>query len=165
MQNFARCFRSPGLFSLSLLLLGLLLLPGCGGGGSGPDPSSSVPVGADAPNTLTGGVIVMSYSDGRTFTFTFNSTAGTGVTRSDGKTTTGWAASGYGTPQLVMSLAYGAIDTTNTPSTTVYDSYQLVFTTVTTGTMYVQENVTASTINTGKIISGTFKFTTYPSNG
>lgn len=147
-----------------LLAVSLLFIAGCGGGGG--DSSSSSSGGSTTtlgPKTLVGGVIVMNYGDGRSFTYTITSTAANGVSRSDGRTSTNWTQAGLATPVLTLDVAYGAF----TPGdlNNVFDDFGLNFSTKTTGTFVLREDITSATFATKTPISGTFTFTTYPPNG
>ncbi|MDB6128135.1 MAG: hypothetical protein JWM35_2031 [Verrucomicrobia bacterium] len=147
---------------LSLLLLALpLFLAGCGGGGSALPANSQTTI--LAPKTLIGGVMVANYPDGRSYTFHINSTAQNGVTRSDGKTTTQWIATGYGTGIMSFQLAYGAF--TAGSSTNIFDDYTMTFTSTSEGVLQVRENTSNTTYSTTPILTGNFKFTTYPPGG
>ncbi|MFI5357827.1 MAG: hypothetical protein ACHQ4G_10870 [Opitutales bacterium] len=152
------------IFCLALVLPAALALSGCGGGSNGTATTTTTTV--NAPNTLVGSVLAITYSDGRTFTFHINSTASTGVTRSDSKTSTNWNAYGYGTTLLVFNVAYGAFTTVQPDNlNNVFDYYSLVFATKTTGTCTIKENTTDNTFNTSTQLTGTFTFTTYPPGG
>ena len=146
----------------SLLLLALpLFLAGCGGSG-GDAPASSQTTNL-APKSLIGGVMVANYPDGRSFTITINSSAANGVTRSDGKVTTNWIATGYGTGIMSIQLAYGAF--TAGSLNNVFDDYTLTFTDKSTGVLQIRENTTSATYSTSPILTGNFRFSTYPPAG
>lgn len=163
MHSTTTTFRSYGI--LALLATGFLLLAGCGSGGSdnsGSDGGSSY---IAAPSDLIGGVLVLKYSDGRSYTLNFNNSSDTGVTRSDGKTTTAWTSTGLGSAVLGINLFYGTIATGDAALDNVFDGYGLAFSTKTTGDFSLKENTTANTYGSTPSISGTFTFTTYPPNG
>jgi len=152
--------------SLALLLLTVpvLLAGGCGGGGGGGSTTTSTPSATIvAPANLVGAVIVFNYADGRSYTITVNNGTATGVTRSDGKTTTNWVGAGYSSPVLTLDLAYGAFTAGSLDN--VFDDYGLTFVTKTTGSISLRENTTSRTFSTTTPIGGTFTITTYPPNG
>ncbi len=152
--------------SLALLLLTVpvLLAGGCGGGGGGSSTTTSTPsTTIVAPANLVGAVIVFNYADGRSYTITVNNGTATGVTRSDGKTTTNWVGAGYSSPVLTLDLAYGAFTAGSLDN--VFDDYGLTFVTKTTGSISLRENTTSRTFSTTTPIGGTFTITTYPPNG
>lgn len=146
------------------LSLSLLTIAGCGGGG---DSSSGGSSGGSTtvlgPKTLVGAVIVMTYGDGRSYTYTITSANANGVTRSDGKTSTNWTQAGLSSPVVTLDIAYGAF----TPGSlnNVFDDFGLNFSTQTTGNFTLREDVTSNTFATKTPLSGTFTFTTYPPNG
>lgn len=150
---------------LALTLLVILpgFIAGCGGGGGGSTSTTTSSTTILAPNTLVGAVIVMNYSDGRSFTFTINNGLAAGVTRSDGKTSTNWTGAGYATPVLTLDVAYGAF--TQGSLNNVFDDYGLNFVTKTTGSISLRENTTSNTYASSPVIGGTFTFTTYPPGG
>lgn len=149
---------------LFLIALTLGLLAGCGGGGDSDSGSTSTNY-VPAPSSLIGGTVVMSYGDGRSYTFTFNSSDATGVTRSDGKTTTAWSVQGLGGATMTLHLSYGTIYTGDDAINTQYDLYAMVFTSKTDGNFTLRENATSLTETNTPAINGTFKFTVYPPNG
>jgi hypothetical protein len=147
---------------LALLLCALpFFLAGCGGSSVADAPSSQTT--NLAPKTLIGGVLVANYPDGRSFTFTINSSAANGVTRSDGKISTNWIGTGYGTGIMSFQVAYGAF--TSGSLNNVFDDYSLTFTGKDAGVLQIRENTTSATYATSPILTGNFKFTTYPPNG
>lgn len=148
---------------LALFATGLLFLAGCGGSSGGSDSGGSSYIAA--PASLIGGTLVLTYSDGRSYTLVFNNSTDTGVTRSDGKTTTAWTTTGLGSAVLGINLFYGTIATGDAALDNVFDGYALAFSTKTTGDFSLKENTTANNYSNTPVISGTFSFTTYPPNG
>lgn len=153
------------LLSLGLVAASALFFSGCGGGGDdGQAPTAPIL----APNNLFNSVLVINYGDGRSFTFTITDASASGISRSDGTPITAWDSTGQGTSVLFINVAYGAF-TTEAPANldNVFDSYGMVFTTKTTGTVAIKEDVTSNTFNDTSVpvLSGTFTFTTYPPTG
>ncbi|MDB6169534.1 MAG: hypothetical protein JWM88_2398 [Verrucomicrobia bacterium] len=146
--------------ALAVLLFALpFLLAGCGGGGVSTSSATTVL----APKTLVGGVLLANYPDGRAFTFTISSSAANGVTRSDGKVSTNWIGTGYGTGIMSLQVAYGAF--TAGSLNNVFDDYTLTFTSKDAGVLQIRENTTSATYSSSTILTGNFMFTTYPPNG
>lgn len=143
----------------SLLSSSLLLFTGCSGGGG---DDSTTTAAAVAPSSLSGSVVLLNYSDSRSYALTFTSTRGSGVSRSDGRTSTAWNGSGYETAVLSLELAYGAYSSQS--SNNIVDRYMLTFSSQKSGTFTLRENTTANSASSSALISGTFTFTTYPAN-
>lgn len=161
MTRFTQRFLFPTL--CALLFTGLLA--GCGGGGGSDGGSSGGGTYVAAPKTLTGGTLVVNYSDGRTYTLNFDNTTDTGVRRSDGKTSTAWTVSGLGGATLTLNISYGAIASGDDAANNVYDGYTFAFSTKTTGDLSLRENTTFNTYSSTPVTKGTFTFTVYPPNG
>lgn len=147
-----------------LLAVPVLLTGGCGGGGGGTSTSSdSTSTAPLSPKTLIGAVIVMTYADGRAFTFTISSSNDNGVSRSDGRVTTKWIGNNYGTNVLVLDLAYGVFADGSLDN--IFDDYNLAFGTTTTGVFTLRENTTSNTYFATTPTTGIFTITTYPPGG
>lgn len=137
---------------------------GCGGGG-GSDNSSGGGTYTPAPKDLTGGTMVVTYADGRSFTLYFDNSSDTGIRRSDGKTSTAWTVSGLGGATLTLNISYGTVATGTDAANNVYDGYTFAFATKTTGDLSLRENTTFNTYSSTPVTKGTFTFTVYPPNG
>jgi hypothetical protein len=141
-----------------------LLLAGCGGGGGDNGSTGGSGTYVAAPQTLTGGTLLLNYNDGRSYTLYFDNTTDTGIRRSDGKTSTAWTVSGLGGATLTLNISYGTVATGDDAANNVYDSYAMAFSSKTAGDFSLREN---TTINSGSaaVINGKFTFTVYPPNG